>query len=76
MVIFKRGQGYELLVTRKQIKIFVRVGTQNGYTGWEPCTLITFQSCCSCILRTMAYFTSQNSEGTLYEPNSAFLLLF
>ena len=76
MVIFKRGQGYELLVTRKQIKIFVRVGTQNGYTGCEPCTLITFQSCCSCILRTMAYFTSQNSEGTLYEPNNAVLLLF
>ena len=76
MVIFKRGQGYELLVTRKQIKILVRVGTQNRYTGWEPYTLITFQSCCSCILRTMAYFTTENTEGTLYEPNNAFLLLF
>ena len=76
MVIFKRGQGYELLVTRKQIKILVRVGTQNGDTGWDPCTLITWQRCPSCILWNMDYFTTQNTEGTLYKPNNAFLLLF
>ena len=76
MVIFKRSRGYELLVTRKQIKILVRLATKNGDTGWDPGTLITWQSCHSCILWTMDYFTTQITEGTLYKPNNAFLSLF